>query len=145
VGTIVVGVDGSPGADEALRHALREAQLRGSVVRVVTAWHVPAVAYGGMGAGPLVDPARAFAESAEAILRETLERVDGTRDVPVETVVREGRSANVLMDEAKDAELLVVGSRGHGGFTGLLLGSVSSECAHHATCPVMIVHRPAAA
>lgn len=139
--TIVVGVDGSPGADEAVRHAAREARLRGARLLLVTTWHVPAVAYGGVGASPLVGMNEEFQGNAEAIQEETLKRLGGDLEgLEVEHVVREGRAASVLLEEAARADLLVVGSRGHGGFVGLLLGSVSSECAQHAEVPVLIVH-----
>jgi len=74
-------------------------------------------------------------------LEETLrESVPETDTVEIERRVVEGRPAAVLVDESQGADLLVVGSRGHGGFAGLLLGSVSQQCAHHAACPVVIVH-----
>jgi nucleotide-binding universal stress UspA family protein len=110
----------------------------------VTAWHVPAIAYSG-GFAPVVDPkefeqyAETVAEQALAALREQTEGVD------VERVTGEGQAAHVLLEQARDADLLVVGSRGRGGFTGLLLGSVSQQVAHHAPCPVVVVHEPGAA
>jgi nucleotide-binding universal stress UspA family protein len=144
MGTIVVGVDGSSCSREALRFAVAEARLRKAALRVVTAWHVPAIAYSG-GVAPVVDPkefeqyAETVAEQALAALREQTEGVD------VERVTGEGQAAHVLLEEARDADLLVVGSRGRGGFTGLLLGSVSQQVAHHAPCPVVVVHEPGAA
>jgi nucleotide-binding universal stress UspA family protein len=81
-------------------------------------------------------------DAAATALEETLrESIPDTDTVEVERRVVEGRPAAVLVDESQGADLLVVGSRGHGGFTGLLLGSVSQQCAHHAACPVVIVHR----
>jgi nucleotide-binding universal stress UspA family protein len=136
--TIVVGVDGSAGAREALRYALDEARLRGAGVRAVAAWQVPAVAYAG-GYGP-ADP-ELFSElerDARTNLEGALGAVD-LGDIEPETVVREGSPAHVLLEEAADADLLVVGSRGLGGFRGLLLGSVGQQCAHHAPCPLVIV------
>jgi nucleotide-binding universal stress UspA family protein len=81
--------------------------------------------------------------------RETLDGIvarvkDESADVQVEPVLREGQAAAVLVEESEDADLIVVGSRGH-GFAGLLLGSVSQECAHRARCPVLIVREPARA
>jgi nucleotide-binding universal stress UspA family protein len=138
---IVVGVDGSPGARTALEFALHESRLRGADLRVVAAWQLPAVAYaGGYGPGDaelygqLEQEARDNASGA-------LARVDAN-GVEITTVVREGSASHVLLEEAADADLLVVGSRGLGGFRGLLLGSVSQQCAHHAPCPLVIVpHR----
>jgi nucleotide-binding universal stress UspA family protein len=142
MGTIVVGVDGSSGSGQALRFAVEEARLRGARLRVVTAWHFPPLAYSGGYVPPL--DRREFEQSATAVgekaLAEVARDIDG---LDVAHVAAEGQAAHVLLDEAEDAELLVVGSRGHGGFTGLLLGSVSQQCAHHARCPVVIVNEPA--
>jgi nucleotide-binding universal stress UspA family protein len=146
MGVIVVGVDGSEASQEALRYALRQAKLEGDLVRAVTAWHVPAVAYGGPGVSPLFDVRAVFAKDADAILARALEAVETeTGGVEIERVVREGRPASVLTEEAENADLLVVGSRGRGGFSELLLGSVSHECAQRAPCPIVIVHRRRAA
>jgi len=139
---IVVGVDGSPTGLQALRWALQEASQRG--------WPVVAVhAYTGyyfwtryLPAGPLVDLARA----ADEVLREQLElALNSAYDVKVETVVAEGNPARLLIETALPDDLLVVGSRGHGGFPGLLLGSTSQHVANHADCSVVIVRQPAAA
>lgn len=141
MGIIVVGFDGSPHARAALEYAAREARAHRSELRVVTAWHVPAMAYAsGLGPAPSFDPheleeaARATASQASAQLG------NDAAEITLETRVREGQPAHVLVEEAADADLLVVGSRGHGGFSGLLLGSVSQQCAAHAHCPVVIVH-----
>jgi len=137
--TIVVGVDGSPGADEAVRFAAHEAALRDAALRMVTVWHVPTAAYGGIGVA-VVDPGAEFEEDANRCLEETAKRLEAElAGLKVEPVVREGTAARVLVEESADAALLVVGSRGHGGFVGLLMGSVSGQCAHHASCPVAIV------
>ena len=140
--TIVAGVDGSDGAQEALRLAVQEARLRGAGLRVVIAWHMPAVAYGAVVFSPGIDPAD-FKDSAGAALETALAALGGqTNGVQIERVLRRGQPALVLLEEARGADLLVVGSRGHGGFAGLLLGSVSHQCALHAACPVLIVHKP---
>ena len=142
--TIVVGVDGSDGAQEALCVAVQEARLRGAGLRVVTAWHIPARAYGAGGAAfsPGIDPAD-FKDSASAALETALAALGRQANgVQIERVARRGQPALVLLEEARGADMLVVGSRGHGGFVGLLLGSVSHQCALHAACPVLIVHNP---
>jgi nucleotide-binding universal stress UspA family protein len=142
--TLVVGVDGSDGAQEALRYALGEARLRGAGLRAVTAWHMPTMAYASGGMVPDVDPT-VFEESASAALDAALAALGAQADgVEIERVVRMGQPAQVLVEEARDADLLVVGSRGHGGFAGLLLGSVGHQCAMHSLCPVVIVHQPSA-
>ncbi len=141
--TIVVGVDGSDGAQEALRVAVREARLRGAGLRAVMAWHMPAMAYGAVVFSPDIDPAD-FKDSAAAALEKALTALGNQADgVQIERVVRMGQPALVLVEETRGADLLVVGSRGHGGFAGLLLGSVSHQCALHAACPVLIVHNQA--
>lgn len=137
---IVVGVDGSTSAQAALRFALAEARRRGATLRAVAAWHLPVAAYG----GAFVPPDPELASELEPGVRRTLERAladagDEAEGVEVEPVVREGAPARVLLEEAGEADLLVVGSRGLGGFRGLLLGSVSQQCSHHAPCPVVIV------
>jgi nucleotide-binding universal stress UspA family protein len=138
--TIVVGVDGSPGAREALRFALGEARLRAARLRVVATWDMSVAAYGGMKPGQTVEPG-VFRGAARASLDASLAALgDQAHGVDIDTVVRRGQPAQVLLDEARGADLLVVGSRGHGGFVGLLLGSVSHQCALHGPCPVVIVH-----
>ncbi len=141
MGLIVVGVDGSESSVEALRHALQQAKQDGSTVRVVTAWHVPGFAYGGVGASPLVDVRTQFEKDAKAIQRQCIQDAgEAAKGVQIDSAILEGRTASVLLEEASNADLLVVGSRGHGGFSGLLLGSVSQECAQHSPCPIVIVH-----
>lgn len=138
---IVVGVDGSQGAAEALHYAIREARLQGARVKAVSAWHVPPAAYGAGWAPTTVD-FDSFPKLAEEALEKCLEAAGaGESGVEVAAVVKQGQPAVVLCDVARDsnADLLVVGSRGLGGFRGLLLGSVSQQCAHHAPCPVVIV------
>jgi nucleotide-binding universal stress UspA family protein len=139
VSTIVVGIDGSQSAQVALGFALDEARLRGAAVRAVAAWHVPTTAYG----GAFAPPADGLLDELQTSARRTLERAltdaGDHADVEVEPVVREGAPARVLLEEASDADLLVIGSRGLGGFRGLLLGSVSQQCTQHAPCPVVIV------
>jgi nucleotide-binding universal stress UspA family protein len=138
--TIVVGVDGSPASTEALRWALDEARLRNASVRVVQAWsfpHLPAAP--GMVPPLVLDPDE-LRRQAEELAGRTVSEVAGPDpEVEVDTVAVHGSPAHSLVEAAANADLLVVGSRGHGGFAGLLLGSVSQQCAHHAPCPVVIV------
>ena len=141
-GLIVVGVDSSEGAKAALRFALDEAKLRGATLRVVHTWQFGYIGVNGIeGFSPVVggdlgDLRRTAEVALDAVLHEVAPDADG---VVIERRVSEGAPATVLVDESRRADLLVVGSRGHGGFAGLLLGSVSQQCAHHAACPVVIV------
>lgn len=137
---VVVGIDGSEHSKQALQWALGEARLREASLRVVYAWMLPVYATGyGFAPGALIDPV-AMSDAANGQLDKLVAEVVGdAKDVPVERKAVEGMAAQVLVEEAEGADLLVVGSRGHGGFAALLLGSVSQQCAHHAPCPVVIV------
>ena len=141
-GRIVVGVDGSAHARQALRFALAEAALRGARVVVVGSWAVPPLAATGVGMIPAFDLLRTeLADSASEVLsRELAEVADAAAGVEVEQHVAQGDAAGVLVEAAAGADLLVVGSRGRGGVTGTVLGSVSRACLHHAPCPVAVVH-----
>jgi nucleotide-binding universal stress UspA family protein len=138
---IVVGCDGSKGSQEALHFALDEARLRGADLLVVMAWCLEAGTYIGVGGyGPHIDPS-VLEQSARTEMDGTLAALgDRAKGIHVAGVLRLGQAAQVLVEEAGDADLLIVGSRGHGGFAGLLLGSVSHQCALHASCPVVVVH-----
>jgi nucleotide-binding universal stress UspA family protein len=138
---IVAGVDGSPSSLSALRWAVGQAGLTGASVDAVIAWHYPAAAGSG-GYGMAVGSAGPddFREIAEKIVADATSRIPGlSGDVRVHARVAEGNAARVLLDAAGGAELLVVGSRGHGGFTEALLGSVSQHCVQHAPCPVVVI------
>jgi nucleotide-binding universal stress UspA family protein len=140
-GTIVVGVDGSGGSVRALAWALDEAERRRARLEVVHSWQPSATA--DMAAPQLRDAD--FERAAMAILDATLAQIETLPfGVEIKRMVLPGPAASVLLEAAQDAELLVVGSRGLGGFSGLLLGSVSQQCSHHAPCPVVIVPDPAA-
>jgi nucleotide-binding universal stress UspA family protein len=153
-GVIVVGVDGSAGARQALRWALVEARVRKARLRAVHAWMfgyvggvVAGYPYAGGSLGSLTslglvgeDLQRAAEELLERAIAEVAEEAEG---VEIEREVVEGAAAEVLVGAVSENDLLVVGSRGHGGFSSLLLGSVSLQCAHHAPCAVVIVHPPA--
>jgi len=139
---IVVGVDGSQPSQEALAWAMRQAELTGSSIDAVIAWHDPVV-IGGMPHGPVaVLEQAAFGEFAATTLGNSIRDVSAHSSVSVNPVVRRGNAAQVLIDAADGADLLVVGSRGHGGFAGALIGSVSQHCVHHAPCPVVIIRGP---
>jgi nucleotide-binding universal stress UspA family protein len=133
---IVVGVDGSASSIEGLQWARRIATATGSAIEAVTAWELP----NAFGVGYLpgdYEPDK----DAEVTLTETIDQVFGAdRPTDLRLVVKEGNAAKVLLDQSVGAQMLIVGSRGHGGFVGLLLGSVSATCAEHATCPVLVVH-----
>lgn len=133
---IVVGVDGSQPSGEALRWAIDEARRRGAAVEAVHAWHQPFVAgystEGALDLGPYEDEARTLLDAA-------VEALGDTGAVPVDRKTVCGGAAGALVEAAKGADLLVVGSRGRGGFSGLLLGSVSQQVVHHAPCPVVII------
>jgi nucleotide-binding universal stress UspA family protein len=136
-GMIVVGVDGSDESKGALHWALAEAALRDSKVRVVHAWWSrPALVPG----APLIAADwELLRKGAEEYVQGFVEANADPTDLDVVADAVHGAPADVLVQAAKGAELLVVGSRGHGGFAGLLLGSVSQQCVHHAPCPVVIV------
>jgi nucleotide-binding universal stress UspA family protein len=137
--TIVVGVDGSEGAVRALEFALGEARARGADVKAVVAWHVPASAYETGWVPVSVDPSDYEKIAERGLDKSLVEAGVAESGVSVTPIVREGQAAKVLVAESHDAVLLVVGSRGLGGFKGLLLGSVGQQCAYHASCPVAIV------
>ncbi|MGH3343789.1 MAG: universal stress protein [Carbonactinosporaceae bacterium] len=137
--TVVVGVDGSTGSTRALRWAAEETILRGGVLRAVTAWlitNTPAIPEPSFGYVPSLEDVRRGAESR---LDKALQAADLPIGLEVTRATPHGPAVRELLAAAEDADLLVLGSRGHGGFTGLLLGSVSSQCVHHAPCPVVVV------
>lgn len=133
-GLVVVGVDGSPSSREALRWATRYAELTGAELLAVIAWHLPEIyAYTG----------RDYEEDARRQLETLLMEVLGPEPVVrVTPRVVEGRAAGVLIEESKHAAVLVIGTRGRGGFEGMLLGSVSRHCVEHAACAVVVVPLP---
>jgi nucleotide-binding universal stress UspA family protein len=120
--TIVVGVDGSAGARAALEFAAREAALWQARLRIVCAWEIP-------------PPAEAIVNEATAAAKEMQPTIE------TEGKAVQGQPAEILLQEAGDAEQIVVSNRGHGGFAGLLLGSVSHQVVQHAPCPVTIVRK----
>lgn len=137
---VVVGIDGSEGSRRALAWAAEEAHDHGAGLTVLASWSPPVAlagpgyaAYPEYGAVDLSGVATAeLAAAVEAVLGEGPE-------LPLERVVVEGHAAHLLVEASAGADLLVVGCRGHGGFAGMLLGSVSQHVAAHARCPVVVV------
>ena len=138
---IVVGVDGSPDAQRATDWALDEARVHGDTVRLVNAWQFPSVGIARVAGETLPVFGRQDIEklAAELLDKAAENASQQPSDVAVETRLVEGHPGAALVEASSDARLLVVGSRGLGGFKGMLMGSVSSSCAHHAHCPVVIV------
>lgn len=131
---IVVGVDGSESSRDALRWAARQAKVTGADLHAVTAWHLPEIyAY---------EPRDYEADARKALDHAVEQALGPDPGVPLVTRVVLGDPAPVLIDASRGAQLLAVGSHGHGGFVGMLLGSVSQHCVGHAQCPVVVVrHR----
>jgi nucleotide-binding universal stress UspA family protein len=135
-GRVVVGVDGSGPSQQALRWGAHLAAIFGVGLDAVTAWDFP-VALGWGSVPSDWDPA----QDMRQVLADTVHEVFGGQPpAGLRLLVREGGAAKVLLDASQGATMLVVGSRGHGGFAGLLLGSVSANVAEHAPCPVLVIH-----
>lgn len=136
---IVVGVDGSDASVEALRQAQRLAGPPGAEIEASGCWEYPQMYDGYVMAG-----IEGFEEQAGEILQEAVISAFGPHTPEnVRTRLVHGPARQTLIDASRDADLLVVDRRGHGGFSGLLLGSVSSACVTNAHCPVLVVHAPA--
>lgn len=144
---IVVGIDGSPGSAAALRFALEEARLRDATLHAVHAWEVPLrpgeeTSYVTVGEPSESHDLEAVMRNLDERAREALVASLGDADTSgvrfrAESV--EGSAADAILAAAEDADMIVVGSRGHGTLRGLVLGSVSQKVAHHARCPVVVV------
>jgi nucleotide-binding universal stress UspA family protein len=137
---IVVGVDGSEPSYEALRWAARLAPTLGATIQALGAWEYPYT--DGTLPVPIMDWERLSVDAINQSIRDVF---GDTPPAGLVTTVERGHPSRILVDAARGASMLIVGSRGHGGFAGLLLGSVSQYVAEHATCPVLVVHRPARA
>ena len=143
MGVIVVGVDFSKGSEAGLRFGLAQAKLRQATLRAVHAWKIgytgvpdSRAAIRSRGSNPMTCTRQPCSPSKRSSQRSSLM---STARVEVVSVEVEGAPGAVLVAESQDTELRVVGSRGHGGFAGLLPGSVIRQCAHHAPCPVAII------
>jgi nucleotide-binding universal stress UspA family protein len=135
---ITVGLDGSEPSRDALRWAADQAALTGSSLRILMTWEYPQ-SFGWPVAYPEdFDPEQ---ETSNALRTAVAEVLGDTPPCPVELLVEQGHPGPTLVAAARDADLLVVGSRGHGAFAGMILGSVSEYCASHAPVPVVIVRR----
>lgn len=138
-GLIVCGVDGSEPSIDALRWAVNQARMTGASLEVITTWEYPS-SFGWVPAWPTDwDPG---GEAKKALAKVVEDLLGPNSDIEVRQVVLEGHAAPALVHAAEKADLLVVGSRGHGEFAGMLLGSVSEHCATHSPSPVVIVRRP---
>ncbi|MDA8341231.1 MAG: universal stress protein [Actinomycetota bacterium] len=141
-GRVLVGVDGSDGSVPALQWAIEEAAWRGAVVEAVLAWQGMSTI--GLGEVPYLPDEESRIETTEQArlaraIGEAVARVPGGVGVTVDPVVVEGGAAEVLCERSDRADLLVVGCRGHGPVSRLLVGSVSSACLQHARCPTVVV------
>lgn len=134
--TIIVGVDGSESSIEALRQSEKLAMALGARVKAMVCWNFPTVYQVPFSLGSID-----FKGAAQDVLDHSIERAFGL-DWPenLTTDLVQGHARPTLIEASREAALLVLGRRGFGGFTGLLMGSVSSACAAHAHCPVLIVH-----
>jgi nucleotide-binding universal stress UspA family protein len=146
VGTIVVGVDGSNASRTALRWAAEEARLRGARLEAVYVYeHSPSWQMYGYSAEIAAIPVSAMPDDRHSreLARSLVERLVtelGDVGIEVDAIAHEDRRpAHALVERSRTADLLVVGSRGRGGFAGLVLGSVSQQCVQHATCPVVVM------
>lgn len=132
--SVVVGVDGSQSSKDALAWAAKYAEATGSQVRAITTFESE---YFLGGASPNADIAKQAHDNAQAAVHAVL---GPNPAVPVKIEVVGGHPAQVLVEASRTADMLVVGSRGHGAFVGMFLGSVSTHCVHHAKCPVLVLH-----
>jgi nucleotide-binding universal stress UspA family protein len=134
-GRVVVGVDGSEESIAALRRGVIIADALNASIEAVSSWYFPS-GYAAMG-----DAEYSPLDDATAILSGATKSVFGS-NAPAwfTTAPIEGNPADVLIEQSRGAEMLIVGSRGHGGLAGVLFGSVSAMCAEHAHCPVLIIH-----
>ncbi len=133
---IVVGVDGSPLATNALEYAIEEAQLRKAELHITYAYPVMAMGVTGSTGKDYYDSVEA---EAKEFLQGIMAKAPSTEGLDVEWLAVPGNPSEVLIEASKQATLLVVGSRGVGGFIGLLMGSVSTQCVHYSHCPVLVV------
>ena len=141
---VVVGVDGSDSSRRALAWALAEAELRKASVDIVHAWEPPLIVGFGSLSGSAVELGGSPYEEQATLLLDEMIAAAATKELPapIDAIAVRGSASRALLETAKGADLIVVGSRGRGGFAGLLLGSVSQQVVQHARCPVVVVPPP---
>lgn len=139
---IVVGVDGSAPSLQALQQAAELAASLDCSLDAVTTWEHSRLYDPHYADWAAISEWPPEGEAGKVLATAIHEAFQGTPPLPIRMKVEQGRAARVLIRESKDARMLVLGSRGHGGFAGLLLGSVGTACAAHAACPVLIIHAP---
>ena len=133
VPVIVVGVDGSPSSERAVRWAAQQAKLTGATLRAVSSWRWPNYI-------TIMPPGVDLASDTRRTLDEVLEEaLTGSEDLTVTRHVIEGPPGPALLTQAQDASLLVVGAQGRAAFPGMLLGSVAEYCVRQGSCPVVVV------
>jgi nucleotide-binding universal stress UspA family protein len=146
---IAVGIDGSPGSATALRWAIAEALYRKAELMLIHSWRYPigygleTTAYVQMDQASMERAGRTLVDEMVAEVTAQLTASGLSELPPISIVVQEGPAAQRLSEAGKNVDLLVVGARGHGGFMGLLLGSVANQVTHHANCPTVVVPLPA--
>ena len=134
---VVIGVDGSAESVAALEWAAGYARGCGAKLRAILAWHYPAAA----GVAPIGKAPKEISDEVRTTMAEALDKsiAAGAPGLDIEQKIGYGHPSQVLVDASQNADLLVVGSRGRGAFTGMLVGSVSLYCVTHARCPVVVV------
>jgi nucleotide-binding universal stress UspA family protein len=137
-GRIVVGIDGSAASKEALLWAARQAELTHESLEIITTWDWPPTYGWAIPFPDGFDPENGVQTMVEKAASDVRTRYP---DIGITTRALQGHPAPILVEASKGADLLVVGSRGHGEFVGMLIGSVSEYCTTNAHCPVL-VHRP---
>ncbi len=137
---VVVGVDGSAESVGALKWAAEYASATSATVKAILSWHYPAAGPAPVGVAPQAISAEVRANMQNALDKAVTDVYGTANPEKVQTEVAYGHPSQVLVEESKSADLLVVGNRGHGSFTGMLVGSVSIHCVTSAACPVVVVH-----
>jgi nucleotide-binding universal stress UspA family protein len=136
MGKIVVGFDGSKGSAKALCWAIDEAALRGDSIVALAGWAYQTIGFGDVFVPPI--PVEDQSAGIRAHVDSVLAGID-RKGVDIEVIVSEGNPSTLLLEASADADMLVVGARGAGGFMGLLLGSVARQVTSHAVCPTVVL------